>query len=130
MIASTCTTASITIDKSAYWIPDLYYQWPNGTFSIVPVGGITVYPSFFPPSFTSPLLLPLLPSLTNQLLLWSRRLRRSGQSRLQGVPSWIPYDCWKCLPQKLHRFHSRSGHLLCLVCTHPIIYFILISSPP
>jgi len=43
MFASECTTCSITIDKSAYWIPDLYYQWPNGSLTLVPTGGLTVY---------------------------------------------------------------------------------------
>eukprot|EP01119_Soliformovum_irregulare_P009278 TRINITY_DN2251_c0_g2_i1.p1 TRINITY_DN2251_c0_g2~~TRINITY_DN2251_c0_g2_i1.p1 ORF type:complete len:613 (-),score=171.91 TRINITY_DN2251_c0_g2_i1:55-1869(-) len=42
--SSTCTTCSIgKIDMSAYWHPDLYYQWPNNTFSLVPDGGLTVY---------------------------------------------------------------------------------------
>ncbi|CAF0977444.1 unnamed protein product [Adineta steineri] len=39
-----CTTCSIhTVDNSNYWHPELYYQWPNGTFSVVPDGGLTVY---------------------------------------------------------------------------------------
>jgi len=40
---SNCTTCSITIDKSVYWVPDLYYQWPNKSLSLVPTGGLTVY---------------------------------------------------------------------------------------
>jgi len=40
---SNCTTCSITIDKSVYWVPDLYYQWPNKSLSLVPQGGLTVY---------------------------------------------------------------------------------------
>jgi len=44
VFASTCTSCSIrTVDNSQYWHPDLYYQWPNGTFSLVPDGGLTVY---------------------------------------------------------------------------------------
>eukprot|EP01118_Nematostelium_gracile_P009047 TRINITY_DN302_c0_g3_i1.p1 TRINITY_DN302_c0_g3~~TRINITY_DN302_c0_g3_i1.p1 ORF type:complete len:543 (-),score=118.58 TRINITY_DN302_c0_g3_i1:20-1648(-) len=44
MISSSCTTCSIgQVDLTAYWHPDLYYQWPNGTFSLVPRGGLTVY---------------------------------------------------------------------------------------
>lgn len=44
VFSSTCTTCSIrTVDNSQYWHPDLYYQWPNGTFSLVPNGGLTVY---------------------------------------------------------------------------------------
>eukprot|EP01111_Echinosteliopsis_oligospora_P019213 TRINITY_DN916_c0_g1_i1.p1 TRINITY_DN916_c0_g1~~TRINITY_DN916_c0_g1_i1.p1 ORF type:complete len:568 (-),score=115.52 TRINITY_DN916_c0_g1_i1:44-1747(-) len=43
IMKSNCTTCSITIDKSVYWIPDLYYQWPNGSLSLVPTGGLTVY---------------------------------------------------------------------------------------
>ncbi|PRP81987.1 hypothetical protein PROFUN_10481 [Planoprotostelium fungivorum] len=41
--AGDCTTCSITVDKTNYWTPDLYYQWPDGTFSLVPSGGLTVY---------------------------------------------------------------------------------------
>eukprot|EP01118_Nematostelium_gracile_P009044 TRINITY_DN302_c0_g1_i1.p1 TRINITY_DN302_c0_g1~~TRINITY_DN302_c0_g1_i1.p1 ORF type:complete len:544 (-),score=133.38 TRINITY_DN302_c0_g1_i1:20-1651(-) len=44
MASSSCTTCSIgQVDLTAYWHPDLYYQWPNGTFSLVPNGGLTVY---------------------------------------------------------------------------------------
>jgi len=43
LFAGSCTTASITIDKSNYWIPDLYYQWADGTFQLVPVAGLTAY---------------------------------------------------------------------------------------
>jgi len=45
--ASTCTTCSLkTVDNSAYWHPDLFYQWPNGTLSLVPTGGLTAYYNF------------------------------------------------------------------------------------
>jgi len=41
---SNCTSCSLQkVDLSAYWHPDLYYQWPNGTFQLVPDGGLTVY---------------------------------------------------------------------------------------
>lgn len=40
---STCTTCSITVDKTNYWVPDLYYKWPDGTFQLVPSAGLTVY---------------------------------------------------------------------------------------
>jgi hypothetical protein len=44
MYSSPCTSCSIgKIDLSAYWHPDLYFTWPNGTFSVVPDGGLTVY---------------------------------------------------------------------------------------
>jgi len=44
MLQSACTTCSIgTVDLSAYWHPDLYYQWPNGSLSVVPKGGLTIY---------------------------------------------------------------------------------------
>lgn len=42
--AATCTTCSIhTVDNSNYWHPELYYRWPNGTLSLVPDGGLTIY---------------------------------------------------------------------------------------
>jgi len=40
---SRCTDCSITKDLSNYWIPDLYYQYPNGSLTLVPRGGLTVY---------------------------------------------------------------------------------------
>jgi len=44
IFSSPCTTCSIkTVDNSQYWHPELYYQWPDGTFSLVPNGGLTVY---------------------------------------------------------------------------------------
>jgi len=43
MVNSPCTTCSLSIDKTAYWVPDLYYQWPNGSLSLVPQAGLTVY---------------------------------------------------------------------------------------
>jgi hypothetical protein len=44
MMASTCTTCSLReVDLSAYWHPDLYYNWGNGSLSLVPKGGLTVY---------------------------------------------------------------------------------------
>lgn len=64
--SSTCNTCSLkTVDNSAYWHPDLFYTWPNGSLSLVPQGGLTIYyegrggsgsqasPSFtaFPPGF-------------------------------------------------------------------------------
>jgi len=65
IFASTCTTCSITIDKSNYWVADLYYRYPNGSMTLVPDGALTVYyleragtgnqsqPNFqtFPPGF-------------------------------------------------------------------------------
>jgi len=33
--ASNCTNSMITVDKSAYWAPWLYFQHDNGTFEDV-----------------------------------------------------------------------------------------------
>ncbi|PRP76842.1 hypothetical protein PROFUN_14801 [Planoprotostelium fungivorum] len=42
--ASPCTSCSIRdVDNSQYWTADLYYRWPNNTYSLVPSGGLTVY---------------------------------------------------------------------------------------
>jgi len=39
-----CSTCSLPIvDMTNYWHPDLYYKWPNGSLSLVPHGGLTVY---------------------------------------------------------------------------------------
>ncbi|KAH9971395.1 hypothetical protein BGW80DRAFT_456878 [Lactifluus volemus] len=40
---SECTTCKVKDDKSAYWIPELYYQYKNGSFSAVSHGGMLVY---------------------------------------------------------------------------------------
>ncbi|KAJ9638649.1 hypothetical protein H2204_004125 [Knufia peltigerae] len=44
LMASNCTSCSITQDHSAYWAPRMYFQHSNGTFEMVPTsGGMTVY---------------------------------------------------------------------------------------
>lgn len=42
--ASPCNTCSLKyVDNSAYWHPELFYKWPNGSLSLIPQGGLTVY---------------------------------------------------------------------------------------
>lgn len=43
LTSSNCTTCKVNDDKSAYWIPELYYQYPNGSFVVVDHGGLIVY---------------------------------------------------------------------------------------
>ncbi|KAN0134684.1 protein of unknown function (DUF1996) domain containing protein [Lactarius tabidus] len=43
LTSSDCTTCMVNDDKSAYWIPVLYYQYPNGSFVAVDHGGLIVY---------------------------------------------------------------------------------------
>ena len=43
LLNSKCTSCEITTDKSAYWSPLLYYNYPNGTFIEVPHTGSVVY---------------------------------------------------------------------------------------
>jgi hypothetical protein len=43
MRASDCSTCKVMADKSAYWIPSLHYQFPNGSFQMVDHGGMLVY---------------------------------------------------------------------------------------
>ena len=38
-----CTSCGIQDDKSAYWTPQLYYRFRNGTFIDVPTGGTVIY---------------------------------------------------------------------------------------
>ena len=38
-VASKATTCDKTLDHSNYWQPQMYYQNPNGTFSIVNMAG-------------------------------------------------------------------------------------------
>ncbi|KAH9023107.1 hypothetical protein EDB85DRAFT_1871009, partial [Lactarius pseudohatsudake] len=40
---SECTTCMVKDDKSAYWVPELYYQYKNGSFQVVTHGGMIVY---------------------------------------------------------------------------------------
>ncbi|KAH9986130.1 hypothetical protein BJV77DRAFT_1030084 [Russula vinacea] len=39
---SNCSTCPVKADKSAYWIPELMYQYQNGSFQVVPHGGMDV----------------------------------------------------------------------------------------
>ncbi|KAM0792065.1 hypothetical protein ACM66B_004770 [Microbotryomycetes sp. NB124-2] len=44
MLESECTSCKVKQDMSAYWIPTLYFQWKNGSFSPVnQVGGGLIY---------------------------------------------------------------------------------------
>jgi hypothetical protein len=43
LLDSECTSCEIEADKSAYWTPLLYYQYPNGSFTDVPHGGSVIY---------------------------------------------------------------------------------------
>lgn len=43
LLNSDCTSCQISADKSAYWTPLLYYQYPNGSFVDVPHGGAVAY---------------------------------------------------------------------------------------
>ncbi|WRT68783.1 uncharacterized protein IL334_005763 [Kwoniella shivajii] len=43
-LLSSCTTAPISIDKSNYWTPQLYYYNPDGaTFQMIPAAGVNTY---------------------------------------------------------------------------------------
>jgi hypothetical protein len=43
LLESSCTSCELQADKSAYWTPLLYYQYPNGSFIDVPHTGALVY---------------------------------------------------------------------------------------
>lgn len=43
LLNSKCTSCELTADKSAYWTPQLYYWYPNGSFYEVPHAGSVVY---------------------------------------------------------------------------------------
>ncbi|KAI5365343.1 putative carbohydrate-binding WSC [Septoria linicola] len=43
MVNSECTSCEITADKSAYWSPTLYYNYPNGSYLEVPHNGGVAY---------------------------------------------------------------------------------------
>ncbi|KAF8267410.1 hypothetical protein EI94DRAFT_1700988 [Lactarius quietus] len=40
---SHCTTCGVSADKSVYWVPEMYYQYKNGSFQRVDHGGMEVY---------------------------------------------------------------------------------------
>lgn len=41
---SACSSCSLpTVDNSVYWHPELFYRWPNGSLTLIPHGGLTVY---------------------------------------------------------------------------------------
>ncbi|KIW47070.1 uncharacterized protein PV06_02678 [Exophiala oligosperma] len=41
--AAFCTSCEVQADKSAYWTPNLYYRFTNGTFAEVPHDGTVAY---------------------------------------------------------------------------------------
>lgn len=38
-----CSTVQVQDDKSAYWVAQLYYRYPNGSFQLVPIDYHAVY---------------------------------------------------------------------------------------
>ena len=43
LLASSCTSCAVLEDKSAYWVPALYFTADNVTFTAVPrMGGLVV----------------------------------------------------------------------------------------
>ena len=40
---SECTSSGIQEDKSAYWFPQLYFEYADGSFELVPGGPVTYY---------------------------------------------------------------------------------------
>ncbi|RPA75206.1 WSC-domain-containing protein [Ascobolus immersus RN42] len=41
---ATCSTCRVSADRSAYWVPVVFFQHPNGNFEKVPhIGGMTIY---------------------------------------------------------------------------------------
>ena len=40
---ASCTSCEISVDKSNYWTPQLYYEHSNGSFEKVPNDGMVVY---------------------------------------------------------------------------------------
>ncbi|GAA6063766.1 hypothetical protein JCM10212_006262 [Sporobolomyces blumeae] len=57
---SECTSCRAKADMSAYWSPQLYFQWANGSFTMVEGGGGFVYylPRFHSSDKTKPLAFP------------------------------------------------------------------------
>ncbi|KAI0245872.1 hypothetical protein BJV78DRAFT_1287032 [Lactifluus subvellereus] len=41
---SDCTTCKVKDDKSAYWVPELFYQYKNGSFQAATHGGMLRFP--------------------------------------------------------------------------------------
>ena len=41
--SANCTSCTVQADKSAYWTPQLFYQFANGSFTMVPNGGMIIY---------------------------------------------------------------------------------------
>jgi len=105
IFAAECTTCSITVDKSNYWIPDLYYQFPNGTLTLVPNGGLTAYyesrtgtgaqatPKFtaFPPGFRmtagSPFRRSYNGSVAEQAITWACLSTDAQYAQQYGLPT-------------------------------------------
>lgn len=51
---STCTSTAIKEDKSNYWVPLLYFQWANGSFTAVNGGAVVYYLFSDQPGTTTP----------------------------------------------------------------------------
>ncbi|WVQ63031.1 uncharacterized protein L199_001182 [Kwoniella botswanensis] len=67
-----CTTASVQDDKSAYWVAQIYYQWPNGSLSSIPLDRTSLY--YFQKAPTG---VPIYPFPDNYNIVAGDPMRRS-----------------------------------------------------
>ncbi|WVW79681.1 hypothetical protein I302_101651 [Kwoniella bestiolae CBS 10118] len=108
-----CTTTSVQDDKSAYWVAQLYYQWPNGSLSSIPLDrtslyyfqkaptGVPIYP--FPDNYNIVAGDPMRRSVnesdpSSQALWWQCYRGNKGDTKNLGFPST---DCGGGLVQAI-----------------------------
>ncbi|WRT65391.1 uncharacterized protein IL334_002334 [Kwoniella shivajii] len=82
-----CTTTVVQDDKSAYWVAELFYQWPNGSLSSIPLDRTSLY--YFQKAPTG---VPIYPFPDNYNLVVGDPLRRSvNESDYTSNALW-----WQC----------------------------------
>ncbi|WWC87576.1 uncharacterized protein L201_002466 [Kwoniella dendrophila CBS 6074] len=100
-----CTTTVVQDDKSAYWVAELYYQWPNGSLSSIPLDRTSLY--YFQKAPTG---VPIYPFPDNYNLVAGDPMRRSINytDANTGALWWQCYRGEDGADSKNHGFPSTS----------------------
>ncbi|KAH9905697.1 WSC domain-containing protein [Xylariomycetidae sp. FL2044] len=120
LLASRCTSCEVQADKSAYWTPQLYYQYRNGSLVDVPNGGTVVYylgrgenrsnTEPFPPGFRMLSGNPYLRSNDTNTMTYSDPSKRIPGRLVSDRVSFACLDSSGALPEHNYMFRTECDN--------------------
>ncbi|GFZ47824.1 hypothetical protein JCM24511_05571 [Saitozyma sp. JCM 24511] len=117
---SSCTTAFVQDDKSAYWAPQLFYKFKNGTYYPIQSDGANTYWKYSGPELAAGQKLSVVPDDFRMLAGNINRNTYNASNAADLAPSWAcwgddygflhhpPNDCQYLRPQ-IHFPHCWNG---------------------